>query len=200
MGNDDALVFGQIAHIRIIDTSCPNQVLAAARWIMEGNKGLVYLRIMRAASPVLYAPHSTFQYGKGYWLWGDDHAAAFLVSSGRGVHEALEAARKLEESGVRVGVVDMPSMDAELIMKLYESGKPVVIEEQNNGFIWADAQSVLLRSQRTVDTRRLTAINTLDESGRPQFIHSATYPQLLETFRLGPEQLTATVRKLLAQT
>jgi transketolase len=91
-------------------------------------------------------------------------------------------------------------MDSELMTKLYESGKPVVIEEQNNGFIWAHAQSVLLRSQRTVDTRRFTAINTLDESGRPQFIHSATYPQLLETFGLAPEQLTATVRKLLAQT
>ncbi len=199
MGNDDALVFGQIAHIRIVDTSCPNQVLAVVKWIMEGNKGLVYLRIMRASSPVLYAPHSTFEYGRGYWLWGDDGAAAFLVSSGRGVHEALQAARTLEGSGVRVGVVDMPSMDAELIMKLYESGKPVVIEEQNNGFIWAQAQSVFLRSQRIVDTRRLTAINTLDESGRPRFIHSATYPQLLKAFGLGSEQLAARVRELLVQ-
>lgn len=200
MGNDDALVFGQIAHIRIVDTSCPNQVLAVVKWIMEGNKGLVYLRIMRASSPVLYAPHTTFEYGRGYWLWGDDRAAAFLVSSGRGVHEALQTARTLEGSGVRVGVVDMPSMDAELIMKLYESGKPVVIEEQNNGFIWAQAQSVFLRSRRTVDTRMLTAINTLDESGRPRFIHSATYPQLLKAFGLDSEQLAARVRGLLAQT
>lgn len=89
-------------------------------------------------------------------------------------------------------------MDAELIMKLHESGKPVVIEEQNNGFLWAQAQSVFLRSRRTVDTRMLTAINTLDESGRPRFIHSATYPQLLKAFGLGSEQLVARVRELLA--
>ncbi|MFI5369567.1 MAG: transketolase C-terminal domain-containing protein, partial [Spirochaetia bacterium] len=132
-------------------------------------------------------------------LWGDDRAAAFLVSSGRGVHEALQAARSLEGVGVRVGVVDMPSIDPDLIMKLYGSGKPVVIGEQNNGWIWAQAQGVLLRSLQTVDTRRFTAINTLDESGRPQFIHSATYPQLLKRFGLGSEQLAARVRELLAQ-
>jgi transketolase len=199
MGNDDALVFGQIAHIRIIDTSCPNQVLAIMKWIMEGNKGLVYLRIMRAASPVICGPQSAFEYGKGYWLWGDDRAAAFIVSSGRGVHEALQAARKLENSGVRVGVVDMPSPDTDLIMKLYESDKPVVIEEQNNGLIWAQTKDVLMRAHRTVETRRLTAINTLDESGRPRFIHSATYRQLLETFGLDPEHLAIVVRKLVTQ-
>ena len=50
MGNDDALVFSQIGHLKIVDLSCPHQVLAFMKWVMEGEKGLVYARILRAPS------------------------------------------------------------------------------------------------------------------------------------------------------
>jgi transketolase C-terminal domain/subunit len=197
MGNDDALVFGQIAHIRIVDTCCPNQVLAVMKWIMEGNRGLMYVRVMRAPSTVLYPPQATFEFGKGSWLLGDERSPAFLLSSGRGVHEALRAADILESSGIRAGVVDMPSLDESLMMKLLEAGKPVLIGEQNNGFLWAQARDFLFRSGRAMQAGRLTPVNTLDASGRPQFIHSATYPQLLEAFGLSPNKLADRVRKLL---
>lgn len=55
MGNDDSLVFSEIAQVRIVDISCPNQLMGFMKWVMEGNRGLVYARIMRAAS----APSST---------------------------------------------------------------------------------------------------------------------------------------------
>ncbi len=197
MGNDDALVFGQIAHLRIVDTCCPNQVLAVMKWIMQGNRGLVYLRIMRASSPVLYPPQATFEYGKGHWLRGDERSAAFIVSSGRGVHEALQAAALLESSGIKAGVVDMPSLDESLVMKLNDSGKPTLLAEQNNGFLWGQARDLLFRAQRTAAFATVVPINTLDASGRPQFIHSATYPQLLEAFGLSPKLLAERVRKLL---
>lgn len=50
MGNDDITIFDGMAHLKIIDVSCPQQLLGIMRWIMEGNRGLVYLRVMRAAS------------------------------------------------------------------------------------------------------------------------------------------------------
>src|ERR1017187_8483069 len=56
MGNDDSVIFDGIAHLKIIDVSCPQQMLAVMRWIMEGNRGLVYVRIMRTGSAVLYGP------------------------------------------------------------------------------------------------------------------------------------------------
>ncbi len=42
MGNDDITIFDGIAHLKIIDVSCPRQLLAIMKWIMEGNRGLVY--------------------------------------------------------------------------------------------------------------------------------------------------------------
>ena len=47
MGNDDNTTFQAVGHLQIIDVSCPQQMLAIMRWIMEGNRGLVYVRVMR---------------------------------------------------------------------------------------------------------------------------------------------------------
>ena len=197
MGNDDIQVFDGIAHLKIIDISCPNQLLGAMRWIMAGGRGLVYLRIMRAPSGVIYDADFGFEYGKGYMPKKSPEDRAVLVSSGRGVHEALEAAGELEGSGVKVCVVDMPSTDEELMLDLYDSERPVVIAEHNNGYIWSEYQKVLFKHRKTIDTGRLVPINTLDRTGRPQFIHSATYSQLLDQFGLAPKQLAARIKDLI---
>jgi hypothetical protein len=48
-----------------------------------------------------------------------------------------------------------------------------------------------------VRTDSLLAINTLSEDGTPQFIHSATYEQLLEHFGLSAGQIAASLLKKL---
>jgi len=195
LGNDDIQVLGGIAHLKIIDISCPNLLLAVMKWIMEGNKGLVYIRIMRFPSAVIYDSDVNFEFGRGYVLKGSPEDAAIIVSSGRGVHEALSAAKELEQSGLKVKVVDMPSIDEQLMLDLYHSGKPIIIAEQNNGYIWSEYRKVLFKSKEKVDTSKLIPINTLDENGQPQFIHSGTYPQLLDRFGLSAKQLADVVRQ-----
>lgn len=195
MGNDDTLVFDGIAHLKIIDISCPNQLIAAMKWVMEGNKGLVYMRIMRAPSGVIYDHDLQFEFGKGYILKDSLDHRAVIVSSGRGVHEALAAAKELEQSRVATNVVDMPSIDERLLLDLYDSGKLIIVAEQNNGYIWSWYRKVLFKSKETIDTARIIPVNTLDNTGRPQFIHSATYSQLLNRFGLAPNQLAATIKR-----
>ncbi|MBD3307732.1 transketolase [candidate division KSB3 bacterium] len=197
MGTDDIQVFDGIAHLKIIDISCPNQLLAAMKWIMAGNQGLVYMRIMRAPSGVIYDHDVVFEFGKGYVLRESSQDKAVIISSGRGVHEALAAAKHLEQAGISVGVVDMPSIDEQLLLDLYNSGKYLVIAEQNNGYIWSECRKILCKSVQTLDTTRLIPINTLDKHGKPQFIHSATYEQLMRQFGLTPEQLAETIKTIL---
>ena len=193
MGNDDSLVFGQIGHLKIVTISCPNQLLGFCEWVMGGGKGLLYARMMRAPSGVLYDGKVDFEYGKGYWLKKGSKDQGYLVSNGRGVHEALEAAKLLDGKGVSIGVIDMPSVDETLIGELYESGKRIYVAEQNNGYLFDAFRRVLWQKKNTMEPRRVTGINTLDPDGRPQFIHSATYQQLLEEFGLGPAQLAARI-------
>jgi transketolase len=194
MGNDDITIFDGMAHLKIIDVSCPQQLLSIMRWIMEGNRGLVYVRVMRAASNVLYDKDFAFAFGKGFVLRQSQDEAAVIVSSGRGVHEALAAAEECAGYGVNTGVVDMPSIDEELLLDLYDSGKLLCFAEQNNGFIWQNVAKILLRRRNPIDTGRLMSVNTMGADGRPRFIHSGTYEQLLMAFGLAPSQLAEAIR------
>jgi transketolase N-terminal domain/subunit/transketolase C-terminal domain/subunit len=194
MGNDDTLFFKEIAHLKIIDISCPNQLLACMRWIVDGNRGLIYLRIMRAPSGVIYKEPIEFQFGRAYTLKESNRDRGYVLSSGRGVHEALSAAEILESSGISIAVVDLPSIDRQLLLRLYDTGKPVFVAEQNNGYIWSEYRKVLFMEKKEINTERLIPINTLNGEGNPRFIHSATYPELLEQFGLSPAQLAETIR------
>ena len=197
MGNDDVMFFSNIPHLKIINVSCPRQMLGVMKWIMEGNKGLVYVRILRAATPVIYDEGFTFDYGRGYTLRGSLEDKAVIIASGRAVFESLAAAEVLAEKGIKVGVVDMPSIDEELLLKLYDSGKLLVISEQNNGYIWSQLRSVLFRERRQIDAARILAINTLDKRGRARFIHSATYSELIDHLGLSPEHVAKAIRERL---
>ncbi len=46
MGNDDSTTFDGVAHVKIIDVSCPQQMLSIMKWTMAGNRGLTYLRVI----------------------------------------------------------------------------------------------------------------------------------------------------------
>lgn len=196
MGNDDITTFDAIGQLKIIDVSCPQQLLAIAKWIMDGGRGLVYLRVMRTESAVLYAENYDFSFGKGYWLRGGNQAQIVLVSSGRAVHESLAAATICARHGFELGVVDMPSVDEEMLIDLCHSGKLIVFIEQNNGYLWQNFLKTLYRNRKSADAVALTrvlCINTLDEHGKPQFIHSATYEELTAAFGLTPEAIANTV-------
>jgi transketolase len=194
MANDDALVFDAIAHLKIIDVSCPRQLLSVMNWIMEGNRGLVYVRVMRTPSAVLYAGEYRFEFGVGQMLRAGDRA--IIVSGGRGVHEALAAADLVPG----VGVADMPSIDEDLLLRLYDSGKLIVFAEQNNGYIWQNFLKVLARRRSAVSgVDRVMTVNTLSPDGRAHFIHSATYEELVDVYDLSALKLAATVRQRLEE-
>jgi transketolase len=192
MANDDATVFDGIAHLKIIDVSCPRQLLSIMQWIMAGNRGLVYLRVMRTPSPVIYGADYTFEFGKGSVIRQSAADRLCIVSSGRGVHEALAAADLV--SGVRV--VDMPSIDDNLLLELCGSGLPVIFAEQNNGYIWQNLLKLQYRRGIT-PAGRIVTVNTLDAEGRPQFIHSATYEELVDIFGLSAGKLATRAREVI---
>lgn len=202
MGNDDSTTFDAVGQLKIIDCSCPQQLLSIMKWIMEGNRGLVYVRVMRTESPVLYGSDFEFAFAKGYTLRQSENEQAIILSSGRGVHEALSAAAICSRRGFEVGVVDMPSVDNQMLVELCNSGKLLVIVEQNNGYLLQNLLKLAYRSRSLLDPRvfeRIVAINTLDADGSPQFIHSATYEELTAAFGMTPEAIADTVENEIAR-
>jgi transketolase len=201
MGNDDITTFDAVGSLNIIDVSCPQQMLSIMRWIMEGNRGLVYVRVMRTGSAVLYSQDCIFRFGEGKILRESDADAAIIISSGRGVHEALAAADLCAKQGIAVQVIDMPSIDEELLLRAYASSKPLIFAEQNNGYLWQNFLKVLYRNRTKTDIaglNRVVTINTLTAEGKPQFIHSATYEELIAAFNLTPAAIMEAVQSAVA--
>jgi transketolase len=197
MGNDDALILNEAAHIRIINVSCPRQLLAVMQWVMEGNRGLLYIRILRAPAPALYGADFEFEFGKAYRPRDTEAPQATLITSGRCVHEALGAAEQLDAKGIPIEVVDMPSIDDEAIRAAHASGRPVFIAEQNNGYLWSHVRRVLFASGGTLDTTNLYPIN-LTGRGEPQYVHSGTYAELAAHFGLDADKLAQTIERTLS--
>jgi transketolase len=196
MGNDDVMVFDSVGNLRIVSISCPQQMLGFMKWVMEGNRGLVYIRVMRAPSGVIYDNNFEFEYGRAWALRESSTDRAVIVSSCRGVHEALKAADLCAKDGTAIGVIDMPSVDEEKILGLLASNKPVIFAEQNNGYLWQNA--IRIAARHGCSLGRAMAVNTLTSEMKPQFIHSGTYAQLIEAFELSAAQLAARIKGCLA--
>lgn len=196
MGNDDVMLFNEVAQLKIINVSCPQQLLGVLKWIVEGNKGMIYMRILRSPSNAIYDADFKFEFGKAYFAKQSANAAATIVSSGRGVYEALDAAKKLEEQGININVLDMPSIDEKAIVELYNSGKPVFIAEQNNGYLWSHFRKVLFEKESNINTRNLIAVNTTTKGGL-HYIHSGTYTELAAHYELNGAHLSEKILKTL---
>lgn len=196
MGNDDVLMINEAAHVKIINISCPQQLLAVMKWIAEGNKGLVYLRILRAPSVVLYQSDFQFSFGKAFSFNDHKDNHAYVVSSGRGVYEALEASDNLRVGGIGLTVIDMPSIDEEIILEIYQTKKPIFIAEQNNGYIWNNFRKVLFSKVENIQTCRLYPMN-LSNKGEINYIHSGTYKELAKHYELDAISLEKRISETL---
>ncbi|MCL2056354.1 MAG: transketolase [Oscillospiraceae bacterium] len=199
ISNDDITTIGQLAHVKIIDTSCPQQLLAAAKWIAQGGRGLVYLRAMRNPSPVLYGKDFTFEYGRGYFLRGDENSGTVIITSGHGVLEALAAADILSKDGIDAAVADMPSYDGVLLRKLAESGKTILFAEQNNGWLYDCFCRDVITRRFVCESDKIHRISARDENGNLRFIQSGTYDQLIGALGLCPRGIADTVKKILGR-
>lgn len=188
MGNDDVMLFNEVAQLKIVNVSCPQQLLGVLKWIVEGNKGMVYMRVLRAPATVIYDADFTFEFGKAYNIKWTEDADAVIVTSGRGVYEAIGASKHLEDEGLLVNVVDMPSIDEDAIVDLYRSGKTVFIVEQNNGYIWSHWRRVLFAKEVNINTQKLVPINTTTKGGL-HYIHSGTYAELASYYGLDASHL-----------
>jgi hypothetical protein len=72
-----------------------------------------------------------------------------------------------------------------------------VLAEQNNGYILQNLLKIIHRRHLPATWSNVLVINTLDKQGRPQFIHSGTYEELVDAFGLSAGRIATAIRKRL---
>jgi transketolase len=109
MGLEDLAAFRAV-HGSTVLYPCDANQTAALVALMAERSGVCYLRTTRGGTPVIYEPGTQFRVGGSAVVRsaGDDDVT--IVSAGITLHEALQAADRLAEEGVRARVVDCYSV------------------------------------------------------------------------------------------
>jgi transketolase len=95
--------------------------------------GIFYIRLMRKSAIKIYEEGSTFEIGKGVEL--RDGKDVTIIATGILVPEALIAARKLEQEGISVKVVNiftLKPIDKEIIINSAKKTGAIVTAENHN--------------------------------------------------------------------
>ena len=151
--------------------------------------GTVYIRLTRPKTPIIYEAHETFAIGKSHVLKKTARDRAAVVAAGITVHEALKAARMLEEEGISIRVIDAYSvkpLDEETIGQAAdETGCLITVEDHYpEGGLGESVLNVL--AGRKVTFRKL-AVNGLRRSGDPE--------TLMEHYGISSSKIVAAVKE-----
>ena len=152
--------------------------------------GPVYLRLSRAPAPILYSKPAGWQIGKGIVLReGTDIA---LIATGYPVHQALEAARLLQDRGYSARVIDMHTvkpLDKDLILdSIQKCGCLLTIEEHSiSGGLGSAVCEVA-----SLDSPALVA-----RMGICEFSQSGAYEQLLKHSQLDAGSIAARAEQVI---
>ncbi|MBQ3389797.1 MAG: transketolase family protein [Firmicutes bacterium] len=95
--------------------------------------GPVYVRLGRAAVPIVYDEDMDFEIGKGILV--KDGTDVTIVATGIMVNEAIQAAGMLEAEGVSVRIIDIHTIkpiDEEILIKAAKETKGIVTAEEHS--------------------------------------------------------------------
>ena len=152
---------------------------------------MVYLRLMRPKTPILYSAADTFAIGGSHTLRlsaGDEVA---IIAAGITVYEALTAARLLEKERIVARVIDAYSikpLDAKTVHQaVEETGAVLTVEDHNPEGRLGDAVLNVLAG-RSISTYKLAVYN-MPRSGDPE--------TLMNHYDIGASSIVAAVKEML---
>lgn len=152
----------------------------------------VYLRFGRAPTPKFTTSETPFEIGKALVLWRSAAPKVALFATGPLVHNALIAARELEESGVGTVVVDVPTikpLDIDAVIAIAkECGRVVTVEEHQIAGGLGGAIAETLSRHHPVPMRFIGVQDRFGQSGEPA--------ELIRNYGMDAQAICAAVREI----
>ncbi|MBK5256834.1 MAG: transketolase [Vicinamibacteria bacterium] len=153
--------------------------------------GVVYLRMSRPKTAILYPNEETFVVGGSKVLRSSAQDAVTVVGAGVTLHEALAAHAELASSGIAIRVIDLYSLKPvdtrTLLQAAAETTGFVTVEDHGacGGLGEAVASAVAGRSRIEI-----LAVRELPRSGTPT--------QLMHAYGIDKDAIVSAVKRLLA--
>lgn len=185
----DMAIVRSIPNMTVITTSDAVQTEKAV-FAVADHKGPVYLRLSRAAVPIIYDDNLKFEIGKGIVV--KEGTDITLISTGTVLSKVLLAAKKLEEYDINASVIDMPTIkpiDKNLIVEYAKkTGKIITVEEHSIYGGLYSAVSEVLASEYPI---------TIKGIGMTDFAESGDYEELLNKYGFSVENIVSATKDAL---
>ncbi len=152
-------------------------------------EGPVYLRLSRAAVPVVYDENLKFEIGKGIVLSeGDDLT---IISTGTILSNVLKAKEELEKQGINVSVIDLHTikpLDKDLVLKYAKKTKAILTIEEHSlqGGLFSAVSEVVAENYPVL----------VKGIGAEDFAESGDYEELLEKYGYGVNSIVKLAKEL----
>ena len=151
-----------------------------------------YIRLAREKSPVITTEDTPFEIGKAQILFETDGLAHVgVIACGALVHNAMRAAQKLEKEGIRVKVMNMPTikpLDTEAIIALAkETHSLVTVEEHQIAGGLGSAVAECLAMSFPTPIEFVGMKDCYGESGTPA--------ELIEHFGMGVGSIVEAIKR-----
>ena len=188
-GLDDFGLMRLIPGVTILAPQDGLEIIGAVKAMIEHN-GPVYMRIGNPKIPVLFE-EKEFVIGKGQKL--HEGSDITLITTGSTTKDALEAVKMLEEEGIQVDHLGMPTvvpLDTELVLEsAKKTGKVLVAEEHYVDGGLGSVVSDALSEETGIAVRR---------HGIPlKYGTNGSYAELLDYYQLDAKGLAAQVKAFL---
>lgn len=159
----------------------------------------VYMRFGREKTPVMTTPETPFEIGKAQVMWnppaGGNSPAVAIFATGSLVHNALLAARKLEEEGVGTTVVNLHTvkpLDTEAIVReARAAGAVVTVEEHQIAGGLGSAIAEVLGQEAPMPMEFVGVKDSFGQSGEPK--------ELLSHYKMDSDAIISSVQKVITR-
>lgn len=157
-----------------------------------------YVRYAREKTPVFTTPETPFEIGKAFAFWLEPNGTkpdVAIIACGPLTHNAILAAADLEKEGLKIRVINNPSikpMDEETIIQAAkDSGAVVTVEEHQIAGGMGSAVAEVLAQNHPVPMEFIGVKDRFGESGEPN--------ELIEAFGMGVSHIKDAVKKVIAR-
>jgi len=171
MGLEDIALMRSLPNVAIVQPGDEKEARQAVEFLVEYNEPS-YIRLTRQKLEDINGEDYRFEFGKGVvFQEGQDVA---LLATGGVVYNTLQAAKQLQDDGVRATVINIHSirpLDEELILDAAATCRRVVTVEDHsvNGGL-GGAVAELLSERRPTRMKRI-GMRTFGESGSPEALY-----------------------------
>ncbi len=187
---EDIGLMKMLPGMTVINTCDHNQTKAATQAIAE-HQGPVYLRFGRPKVPNFTSEDQKFEIGKAQVLQQGSDISIFAI--GHLVWEALEAAKALDEKGIKAEVINLATikpLDEEAVINSAKKTNKVITAEEHNYYGGLGESIARTLAQHHPTQQEFVATqDTFGESGKPH--------ELLDKYGLNAQAIMAKAEKLM---